>query len=110
MRGTLTLLLSIAVAVLCWGAYGVLLQLGGAGADRPMSVEELSIVFLFTAMTAVAWGFYGPTLHKGQLAMAGSRLRPFICVGLAYFLIAVVVPILLMVGPLSEPGSFTLPG
>ena len=37
-------------------------------------------------------GRYGPVLHKGQAAMHHSRLRPLICVGLAYFAIAVVVP------------------
>jgi hypothetical protein len=41
--------------------------------------------------------------------MAGSRLRPFICVGLAYFLIAVIVPTLLLVR-WPEPGAFTLGG
>ncbi len=54
------------------------------------------LVFVFTGMTALAWGVYGPTLHRGQTAMAGSRLRPFLCVGLAYFLIAVIVPTLLL--------------
>lgn len=41
-------------------------------------------------MTALCWGSYGPVLHKGQMAMNGSRLRPFVCVGLAYFLVAVL--------------------
>ena len=53
---------------------------------------KLALVCLFTALTAVSFGCYGPTLHKGQVAMAGSRLRPFLCVGVAYFLVAVVVP------------------
>ncbi len=55
-----------------------------------------SLVITFALMTALAWGAYGPTLHRGQMAMAGSRLRPFICVGVAYFLIAVLVPFLLL--------------
>jgi len=67
------------------------------------------LVFLFTAMTALCWGVYGPTLHRGQTAMAGSRLRPFICVGLAYFLIAVLVPVLLL-ARWEEPGEFTIGG
>ena len=37
--------------------------------------------------------------------MQGSRLRPFLCVGLAYFVIAVVAP-LLMLGSIEDPGSF----
>lgn len=76
---------------------------------RKFTARELSLVILFTAMTALCWGVYGPTLHRGQTAMAGSRLRPFICVGLAYFLIAVIVPILLL-ARWDEPGSFTFAG
>jgi hypothetical protein len=67
------------------------------------------LVFVFTAVTALAWGVYGPTLHRGQTAMAGSRLRPFLCVGLAYFLIAVIVPTLLLMN-WNEPGEFTFSG
>lgn len=51
-------------------------------------------------LTVLTWGAYGPTLHKGQMAMQGSRLRPLICVGLAYFAVAVVIPAILI--PLAE--------
>ena len=44
------------------------------------------------ALTALCWGVYGPVLHEGQTLME-SRLRPFMCVGAAYFLIAVIVRI-----------------
>jgi hypothetical protein len=50
------------------------------------------MVILGIATTAICWGAYGPVLHKGQARMSGSRLRPFLCVGLAYFAIAVVIP------------------
>ena len=60
-------------------------------------------------MTALCWGVYGPTLHRGQSAMAGSRLRPFLCVGLSYFLIAVIVPALL-ISQWNDPGRFTFTG
>jgi hypothetical protein len=60
-------------------------------------------------MTAVAWGVYGPMLHRGQMGMAGSRLRPLICVGMAYFLIAVLGPCLLLLR-WEEAGSFTPSG
>ncbi len=82
---------------------------GGAMARAERAVVRYSLVFLFTAMTALAWGSYGPTLHRGQTAMAGSRLRPFICVGVAYFLIAVIVPSLLLT-QWDEPGKFTFSG
>ena len=47
---------------------------------------------LAIALAIVSWGAYGPVLHKGQAAMHHSRLRPLMCVGLAYFVIAVIVP------------------
>ena len=61
-------------------------------------------------LTALCWGAYGPVLHSGQAKMQGSRLRPFLCVGLAYFAIAVIVPIMLT-GTFEEPGSWnSIPG
>jgi hypothetical protein len=73
--------------------------------------RDKALVILFTLMTAVCWGIYGPTLHKGQMAMAGSRLRPFLCVGLAYFLIAVIVPYLLLaIAPDLDPGRWSASG
>ena len=40
---------------------------------------------------ALSWGVYGATLHRGQ-TMLGSPLRALLCVGVAYFLIGVLVP------------------
>jgi hypothetical protein len=61
------------------------------------------------AMVGLCWGSYGPTLHKGQAAMQNSRLRPLLCVGLAYFAIAVCIPpLILQASP--EPSSFTAVG
>lgn len=58
---------------------------------------------LAVALVVGSWGAYGPMLHKGQAAMDNSRLRPLLCVGLAYFLIAVLVPnALLQVMPESS--------
>ncbi|HEX5446692.1 MAG TPA: hypothetical protein VFW87_22940 [Pirellulales bacterium] len=70
---------------------------------------EKLLVLLFVAMTALCWGVYGPMLHKGQMLMQGSRLRPLICVGVAYFVIAVVVSsVILWFVP--EHGQFTFTG
>ena len=52
-----------------------------------------------------SWGAYGPVLHKGQAAMHHSRLRPLICVGLAYFLIAVIVPYFFL-GEMGEASTY----
>jgi hypothetical protein len=57
----------------------------------------------------VCWGSYGPLLHQGQAKMLGSRLRPFLCVGLAYFAIAVAVPLMIL-SLWTEPGRWTTGG
>ncbi|WP_146591198.1 hypothetical protein [Posidoniimonas polymericola] len=61
--------------------------------DREGVVDEAGsfvLQMLSIATVVVCWGAYGPMLHKGQAAMANSRMRPLLCVGIAYFLIAVV--------------------
>jgi hypothetical protein len=60
---------------------------------------------LAIALTVVCWGAYGPVLHKGQAAMHHSRMRPLVCVGLAYFLIAVIVPYFFL-GELGEDSTY----
>jgi hypothetical protein len=53
-------------------------------------------MFFSVLLTAVCWGIYGPILHWGQGDMGNGRLRTFICVGIAYFLVAIVVPVIVM--------------
>jgi uncharacterized membrane protein len=48
---------------------------------------------LFAVGAALAWGFYGPTLHKGQVELGNNAFRALLCVGVAYFLIGVLVPL-----------------
>jgi hypothetical protein len=76
---------------------------------QPLTVQQMLMIPLAIALAALAWGSYGPILHKGQMKMDGSRLRPFLCVGLAYFGIAVLVPSSLM-RIFVEPGSFKFDG
>ncbi|MST95253.1 MAG: hypothetical protein EXS33_08315 [Pedosphaera sp.] len=54
---------------------------------------------MFALMTVVSWGLYGIYLHQGQLAMAdkvNGRYKAFLFVGLAYFLTAVLAPLVLL--------------
>ena len=78
-------------------------------AAAPLLARELITIILGIVTTAICWGCYGPVLHKGQLKMGGSRLRPFLCVGLAYFVIAVVLP-MIVVSVWSEPGHWSTLG
>ena len=45
------------------------------------------------ALAVACWGIYGPVLHEGQHHMGNSRLKPLICVGIAYFIVAIIVPV-----------------
>lgn len=47
------------------------------------------IVFVVGAV--LSWGLYGVMLHQGQVTL-GNPLRALLCVGVAYMLIAVLVP------------------
>lgn len=71
--------------------------------------ERFLEVLLAVSLALLSWGAYGPVLHKGQAAMGGSRLRPLICIGVAYFLIAVLVPLALL-GPLGDQGTWSVSG
>ena len=50
----------------------------------------LWIAFVIGAV--LSWGSYGPALHRGQVQL-GNPLRALLCVGVAYFLVAVLVPV-----------------
>ena len=39
----------------------------------------------------VSWGIYGSALHNGQLLL-GNGFRALLCVGVAYVLIAIIIP------------------
>ena len=71
--------------------------------------EHFIEILLAVCLSLLGWGVYGPVLHKGQAAMGGSRFRPLICIGIAYFLIAVLVPLALL-QPLNDKGSWSLVG
>ncbi len=63
---------------------------------------------LFVLGAVLSWGMYGPVLHKGQIAL-GNPLRALLCVGVAYFLIAVLVPALMLQAQ-GQLGGFTFKG
>src|SRR5260370_7101323 len=47
---------------------------------------------LFALSAALAWGFYGAMLHRGQVGL-GNPMKALLCVGVAYFLIGVLAPV-----------------
>ncbi len=60
---------------------------------------------MFAIGAALSWGVYGAMLHQGQVRL-GNPLRALLCVGVAYFLIGVIVPI----GMLASQGQLGAQG
>ena len=48
---------------------------------------------IFVAGAVLSWGAYGALLHMGQTQL-GNPLKAFLCVGVAYFLIGVLLPVI----------------
>jgi hypothetical protein len=81
----------------------------GKPATAEKKAERFLEVLLSITIAMFSWGAYGPVLHRGQAAMGGSRLRPLICIGAAYFLIAVLVPLGLLT-PMGDTGTWDVSG
>lgn len=67
---------------------------------------------VFAVLTVIAWGVYGLFLHSGQVAMGDpehGRYKAFLFVGVAYFVTAVLAP-LLVLETSGASWSFPLPG
>jgi hypothetical protein len=56
---------------------------------------------VFVAGAVLSWGLYGASLHRGQVLL-GNPLKALLCVGIAYVLIAVFVPM----GALASQNEF----
>jgi hypothetical protein len=63
---------------------------------------------LYVLGAVIFWGMYGPALHRGQIQL-GNPMRALLCVGFAYFLIGVLVPVVLLARE-GELFNFNLPG
>src|SRR5215510_10467738 len=55
---------------------------------RPKSM----LWIVFVAGAVLSWGAYGAMLHMGQTQL-GNPLKALLCVGAAYFLIGILVPV-----------------
>jgi len=67
----------------------------------------------FTLLTVLTWGVYGILLHKGQVSMGdpvNGRYKAFLFVGIAYFLTAVLAPLLLLAARGTAFSGYTAAG
>jgi hypothetical protein len=62
------------------------------------------------ALTVACWGMYGPVLHEGQHHLGNSRIKPLICVGAAYFLVAIILPVGILASRGELAGDWTASG
>lgn len=66
----------------------------------PSEVHQSSLSWLaFSLLTVASWGVYGVLLHLGQLNMAdpvNGRYKAFLFVGIAYFITAVLAPLVVL--------------
>lgn len=69
----------------------------------------MKLYSLFILGAVLSWGAYVPMLHQGQTLLKGGALRGFLCVGVAYFVTAVLVPLGLL-GAKMEPWEWNTPG
>src|SRR5688572_2884110 len=83
------------------------------GTKKETKPSMLWVIFALGA--ALAWGLYGPSLHAGQVEFGKlgdsqtAPLRSLLCVGVAYFLIGVLFP-LVSLGVQSELKGFNSRG
>lgn len=59
-------------------------------------------VYAFIAGAALSWGVYVPLVHDATTKL-GSNLRAFLMVGVAYFLVAVLIPSLFIFLMKNDP-------
>ena len=63
----------------------------------------------FALGAALSWGIYGPMLHQGQVKL-GSPFRALLCVGIAYFLVGVLVPLVALASQGQLGRGWTMDG
>src|SRR5437870_13286769 len=74
----------------------------GAVANKRKEGKRSMVWIIFVFGAVLSWGIYGPALPKGQTSL-GNPLKALLCVGVASFLIGVLVP----VAGVSSPGGVT---
>src|SRR3954471_3004700 len=95
MRNTLLLFGAIALTVLCWGLYGSVLRQGQVKMASDAAAKP-------TAASTADGAAPSAAVHP-------ASLRPFVCAGLAYFFIGVIVPALWL-NYYVETGECTITG
>lgn len=75
-----------------------------------LSPQHFLFMIAGIALTALSWGSYGPVLHEGQHHLANDRIKPLICVGLAYLVVAVIIPSAILISQGRFWNDWTITG
>lgn len=70
-----------------------------------MAQQSGYLWFLYALLTVGSWGLYGVFLHTGQIGMGdpeNGRYKAFLFVGIAYFLTAVLAPLVVLIAKSSD--------
>ncbi|MBW3595636.1 MAG: hypothetical protein KY475_00010 [Planctomycetes bacterium] len=94
------------------GAVAVLVFQPGSGPQAASGppLSQIPLILGGVGLTVLCWGAYGNVLHKGQHDLGGSRLKPLICVGFAYFFIAILAPTALLAAQGALTEAWTVSG
>jgi uncharacterized membrane protein len=76
-----------------------------------MEKRKSMIWILFAIGAGLSWGLYGVASHTGQVKLGGptAAMKALLCVGMAYFVIAVVTP-LIVLGSKGQLNNFNQSG
>lgn len=73
---------------------------------EPSNAGQPGLTWLaYALMTVASWGVYGILLHAGQIQMGdpvNGRYKSFLFVGVAYFITAVLAPLLILLASGSD--------
>ena len=75
-------------------------------------MKKMNWWLIFALSTVACWGLYGIALHGGAVGMGdkeNGRYKAFLLVGLMYFLIAVVAPLIMLIVKGADLNFFKYP-
>jgi hypothetical protein len=70
-------------------------------------MKAILLIAAGITLTVSCWGMYGPVLHRGQEGLGGNKLKPLICVGLAYFIVAIILPTAILIAQGQFKGGWS---
>ncbi len=71
---------------------------------------DKNVWLIYVGLAGLSWGTYVPLIAYGGKELGGNRFAAFLCVGVAYFLIAVLLPVGLFLSGQEKWPTWTASG